>query len=126
MQGEGGRGDRRCPSGAQGYGSTLVTQGQQEGARGCMHSAGSRVQLGSCPLCTSLPASSELDTLPLLPMVLPVPAPWVPRAGRDSREMCTSAERAGGGEDEPDNYCLESLTRVPSKIMAQILRKGAL
>lgn len=51
---------------------------------------------------------------------------WVPQEGRDSREMCTSAERVGVGEDEPDNYCLESLTRVPSKIMAQILRKGAL
>lgn len=47
--------------------------------------------------------------------------------GRDkSGGTCTSPERAGGGEDEPDNHCLESLTRVPSKIMAQILRKGAL
>lgn len=72
------------------------------------------------------PSPQNRATLFCCPQSCPSLSLWVPWAGRDSGEMCTSAERAGGGEDEPDNYYLESFTRMPSKIMAQILRKGAL
>lgn len=48
------------------------------------------------------------------------------RSGMAARERALLQGELVGGEDEADNRCLESLTRVPSKIMAQILRKGAL
>lgn len=100
---------------------TSAIQAQKQGP------VGSRVQQGSCSLCTSLFTASEQGNPLLLPTVLPIPVPLGALGWQGDRgEMCTSAERADGGEDEPDNYCLESLTRIPSKIMAQILRKGAL
>lgn len=52
-----------------------MTQAQQQGAAGCMCTAGGGAHQRSCPLCTSLPASSETDTLLLLPTVLPIAAP---------------------------------------------------
>lgn len=124
-----GAGGRGCPSGAQGYGSTSVTQMQQQGAAGCTrgHVVWVAGRSGAAaPSAHPSPHPHSGTPLCYCPQACPALPHRVPRAGRDSREMCTSAERAGGGEDEPDNYCLESLTRVPSKIMAQILRKGAL
>lgn len=123
----GGTKDRRCPSGVRGSRRTSVTLWQQQGAAGCTWGAGSEVQQDSfAPFAhPSLNPQSREPSAIAHSLAYPCPT-GCPKAGRGNREMCTSAERADGGEDEPDNYYLESLTRVPSKIMAQILRKGAL